>query len=479
MLLSYIVGIHASLCTCTRQRQRQRRFDRLGLTINDDVLDDISINDDCLTDADSSSYEYSYYGKTRSSYRMRNRRGSQPHSSSAHHHNTLEATLSTKSNMFRRRITRNKSNQIEMKDIELSSPNINDLLSPEILIKIFSYMDDPREISLRVLPVCRLWYRLGNDAMLWKSLVFSLQSSSTYKVMMETVRLRCQFLRSITLKNFRSPDQMELMIDTLIKCCKSCLSEVRIFNCQLHSSNTLVNLGQTCSNIRTLCLVRCDSDYRKSTHYRASYMKDASFLTAFDNLTTLCLFRTLAPATLSFEDAQTIVKVGSGSIKKLLLDCDFYGRGIRFMISALSDSLEVLWLQGRNYNDAMCQDLSKCSRLRNLCLRHAQNITPIGLKALGRLAKMEKLLLFNTAKLSFPGLNCFFASNFECQFKQSLRYLNLSGGSVAQSYNIQESGFIVNDKKQILKEIIYSNCPNVQYVVIEKELVSILNLLVN
>ena len=440
-------------------------------------MDEISINDDCLTDADSSSYEYSYYGKTRYSYRMRNRRGSQPHSSSAHHHNTLEATLSSKSNMFkdirRRRISKNKSNPIEMKDMEFPSPNINDLLSTEILIKIFSYLHDPREISLRVLPVCRLWYKLGNDAMLWKSLVFSQQSTSTYKVMMETVRLRCQFLRSITLKNFRSPDQMELMIDTLIKCCKSCLSEVRIFNCQLHSSNTLVNLGQTCSNIRTLCLVRCDSDYRKSTHYRASYMKDASFLAAFDNLTTLCLFRTLAPATLSFEDAQTIVKVGTGSIKKLLLDCDFYGRGIRFMISALSDSLEVLWLQGRNYNDAMCQDISKCYRLRNLCLRHAQNISPFGIKALGRLTRIEKLLLFNTSNLSSAALNCFFASNFECRFKQSLRYLNISGGSIAQSFNDQESENHVDDEKQILKQLIYSKCPNIEYVVIEKELVSI------
>ena len=445
-------------------------------------MEEISINEDCLTDADSSSYEYSYYGKTRSSYRIRNRRGSQPHTPSKHHHDTLEASLSTKSSMFkdmrRRRISKNKPNQIEMTDIEYSFPNINDLLSTEILIKIFAYLHDPREISLRVLPVCRLWYKLGNDAMLWKSLMFSQQSASTYKMMMDTVRLRCQFLRSITLKNFRSPDQMELMIDTLIKCCKSCLSEVRIFNCQLHSSNTLVNLGQTCSNIRTLCLVRCDSDYRKSTHYRASYMKDASFLAAFDNLTTLCLFRTLAPATLSFEDAQTIVKVGAGSIKKLLLDCDFYGRGIRFMISALSDSLEVLWLQGRNYNDAMCQDISKCSRLRNLCLRHAQNISPIGIKALGRLTKIEKLLLFNTSNLSATGLNCFFASNFECRFKPSLRYLNLSGGSIAQSYNDGKAGFQVNDEKQILKEIIYSNCPNIEYVVIEKELVSLLYTLV-
>ena len=136
----------------------------------------------------------------------------------------------------------------------------------------------------------------------------------------------------------------------------------------------------------------CDENYRKN-HYLWPYMKDCSFITSFPRLTSLCLLRTLAMATLSFEDAQNIVRVCK-NLKRLVLDCDFYGRAIRYIISSLSGSLEVLWLQGRNYNDSMCQELSKCSRLRELGLIHVENITPFGLKFLGSLAKLEKLLLF-------------------------------------------------------------------------------------
>ena len=371
-------------------------------------------------------------------------------------------------NIRRRRNLRNKQS-IHTKEPQ----NINTLLSSEMLIKIFSYFHNPREISLTILPVCRLWYKLGNDAVLWKSLEFAHQTTSTHKIMMETVKLRFQFLRSITLKNFRSPDQMELMNNTLMKCCNSTLSEVRIFNCQLFSSTTLANLGKSCPNIRSLCLVRCDSNYRKSTHYRASYMRDASFIGAFTNLNTLCLFRTLAPATLSFEDAQTIVRVGGCSIKRLLLDCDFYGRGMRLIISELAPNLEVLWLQGRNYNDAMCQDISKCKRLRNLGLRDAQNITSMGLKALGKLENIEKLLLFNTSKLSASALNCFFASSHECAFQQSLKYLNLSGSKTAFAQSVHNLREFGNDRNLILKKTIQGNCPNIQYIVIEKEVVRI------
>ena len=446
----------------------------VGYNADDNM--DVSLNDEYVTDTDSNSYDYSYYGKTRTSYGMRERRGYKPQGTTKNKDNAIES-FGTKNTRFKdfyiRRRQHSRNKQTISTHEEIFSPNINELLSPEILMKIFAYLCDPREISLRVLPVCRLWNKLGNDAMLWKSLVFSEQSLYTHKMMMETVKRRCRFLRSVTLKNFRNPNQMELMIDTLVTFCKSTLSEIRIFNCQLHSSEPLVNLGQNCSNIRTLCLVRCDSNFRKSFHYRASYMKDVSFLSAFTNLNTLCLFRTLAPATLSFDDAQTIIKAGRGSIKRLLLDCDFYGRGIRFIISALSDTLEVLWLQGRNYNDAMCQDISKCTQLRNLCLRHAQNITPIGLKALGRLTKIEKLLLFNTSKLSASGINCFFSSSFECGFLQSLKYLNLSGSkdTVSLSYNNQDE--FDYDEGRVLNGIIKANCPNIEHVVIEKELVNI------
>ena len=58
-------------------------------------------------------------------------------------------------------------------------------------------------------------------------------------------------------------------------------------------------------------------------------------------------FRTLA--SLSYDDAQCIVRVCK-NLKKLVLSCDFYGRAIRLIVSSLSHCLEVLWLEGRNYN---------------------------------------------------------------------------------------------------------------------------------
>ena len=64
----------------------------------------------------------------------------------------------------------------------------------------------------------------------------------------------------------------------------------------------------------------------------------------------------------------------------------------------MSQTLEGLWLGGTNYNDALCQEISKCIRLRNLCLRQAQNITEIGIKSLGKLNTLEKLMLFNISK---------------------------------------------------------------------------------
>jgi hypothetical protein len=50
-------------------------------------------------------------------------------------------------------------------------------------------------------------------------------------------------------------------------------------------------------------LCSCDENFRKN-HYLWPYMKDCSFITSFPCLTSLCLLRTLALATLSFEDAQ-------------------------------------------------------------------------------------------------------------------------------------------------------------------------------
>ena len=62
-------------------------------------------------------------------------------------------------------------------------------LPEEILIKIFSNLA-ARDIIRSVLPVCRLWYKLGYDPVLWKSLEFSYRSEHSCPNMIRTVTQR-------------------------------------------------------------------------------------------------------------------------------------------------------------------------------------------------------------------------------------------------------------------------------------------------
>ncbi len=117
--------------------------------------------------------------------------------------------------------------------------------------------------------------------------------------------------------------------------------QVQLYNCSLRSE-TLIRLGMTCPNIESLSLICCDENYRKS-HYLRAYMKDATFVVSFPKLTSLILFRSLTA--LSYDDAQNIVRVCK-NLKRLVLDCDFYGRAIRLIISSLQHSIEVRRARG-------------------------------------------------------------------------------------------------------------------------------------
>ena len=156
-------------------------------------------------------------------------------------------------------------------------------------------------------------------------------------------------------------------------------------------------------------------------------------------------FRTLA--SLSYDDAQCIVRVCK-NLKKLVLSCDFYGRAIRLIVSSLSHCLEVLWLEGRNYNDSMIQEISKCHRLRKLGLNHVENITPFGLKFIGRLSGLEKLLLFHANNIT-P--RCF-ADFFGNKNLKNLNYVNLSGCKGAD---------------KTVEKAVRSSCPKVREVILD------------
>ncbi len=55
-------------------------------------------------------------------------------------------------------------------------------------------------------------YKLGNDPVLWKCLEFTFRSDMSFDNMVRTVSQRSHHLRSITLKNFKSPHVMERML---------------------------------------------------------------------------------------------------------------------------------------------------------------------------------------------------------------------------------------------------------------------------
>ena len=279
--------------------------------------------------------------------------------------------------------------------------------------------------------------------MLWKRLEFSFNTDNSFAIMIKTVSQKYASMRSITLKDFRSSAQMEKMLWHIGNNC-SRLQEVQLNNCSL-KSETLIRLGMTCPNITSLSLIRCDENYRKNNHYVWAYMRDASFVVSFPKLTSLILFRTLD--TLSYEDAQTVVRVCK-NLKKLVLDCDFYGRAIRLVISSLRHSIEVLWLQGRNYNDSMCQEISRCTRLRELGLNHVENITPFGLKFIGSLTRLEKLLLFHANGIS----PIVFAEFFRTKNLSNLSYINLSGCKGADTY---------------VEAVIRQHCPRIREIIFE------------
>ncbi len=61
-------------------------------------------------------------------------------------------------------------------------------------------------------------------------------------------------------------------------------------------------------------------------------------MATFPRLTSLILFRSLTA--LSYEDAKHIVRF-CANLKRLVLDCDFYGRAIRLLINSLQHTMEV------------------------------------------------------------------------------------------------------------------------------------------
>ena len=320
----------------------------------------------------------------------------------------------------------------------------------EILLKIFSYLS-PKEISQRVMPVCQLWYRLAQDSRLWTELTFDSNKKNKYN----SGQSSFQHVRSLVFRGYREPIYVRKVTDSIAEFNSKHLTELWLFSCFIPTED-LAKIGKTCPNIRVLALVKCKEDYTRAPFNR-KYLKDCSFLSSYPNLKSLSVFRSIAIATFSYEDAQVIC-ANCTRLKSLMLDCDFFGRGIRLILSTFHHQLEELWLQGRNYSDAICREISKCQKLRLLGMSRTENITAVGLQAIANLPNLEKLVLFRSNRI---GISQFQGIIQEAGFKATLRYLNISEW---QSFRDKE------EEIYVIKTKMFRLFPRLKYFVADQKI---------
>ena len=316
------------------------------------------------------------------------------------------------------------------------------VLPNEILFQIFSHFSG-NDLVKYVLPVCKRWFEIGQDPVLWTDLTFTYKNEQEpfdQKILSDQ---RFHYGKSLTLKKFIKMEDTKNVLLRLGNLTSKTLINVTLKDCAV-DSETLVLLGTTCPNIQSLTLICCDENFRRNDHFIWAFMRNGSFLISYPNLKSLCLIRSLS--SLSYDDAVNITKCSK--LQKLIVDCDFYGRAIRYIInSQLKNSLTVLWLQGRNYNDIMCREMSQCRNLKELGLNHAENITKSGLSYIGLLNQLEKLLLMNANNLSQSDFRDFFINND----LSKLKYLNLSRHPRIIDSKMEE---IIRDNCPVIKEII-------------------------
>lgn len=181
----------------------------------------------------------------------------------------------------------------------------------EILLHMFSFLT-PLEISLHVMPVCRLWHRLAQDSRLWTELSFDSNKKNKYGSS-SSGSGSFMHVRSLVFRGYQDTAILVRTVNSVAVSNANHLTELWLFNCFIPTTS-LAEIGKTCPNIKTLTLVKCREDYTRASFNR-KFLRDCSFLSSYNKLQSLSIFRTLALATFSYEDAQVMIFFLIGPIK--------------------------------------------------------------------------------------------------------------------------------------------------------------------
>ena len=278
------------------------------------------------------------------------------------------------------------------------------LLPAEIQLAIFSFLS-ARELCTSVLPVCRSWYSLGRDPVLWQHLSFEADNLVPTPTVVSI-----------------------LSFSTLLKTLR--------LEARCHVDKILFQVADSCKQLRSLTAKFCDGlnslllevivkhcPMLERVNFEGSRFDDpgcTSALTGLEHLRALNVSHCLR-----LEDAELVEMARRcRHLEELNVDGIGYltNAAVQELVSQAGDRLLCLVLDGENLTDAGFKALGQCRSLEALCISFADGMTDASLEALSTLHSLMRLKIRRGHKLSAAAL----ARLFQGQNMPCLIHLDLS-----------------------------------------------------
>ncbi|XP_043201525.1 F-box/LRR-repeat protein 2-like [Amphibalanus amphitrite] len=277
-------------------------------------------------------------------------------------------------------------------------------LPPELQLLVFSHLT-ARELCTSVLPVCRHWYQLGRDPVLWQHLSFDADNLVPTSTVVNILSFST-LLKSLRLEARRQVDKILFQVaDT----CKQLRSLTARF-CDGLNSLLLEVLVKHCPLLERV-------------NFEGSRFDDAdctAALTGLEHLRALNVSHCLR-----LEDAE-LVQMARRCRHLEELNVDGIGyltdAAIQELVDQAGDRLLSLVLDGENLTDAGFRALGRCRNLQELCISFADGMTDASLPALGSLHDLMRLKIRRGNQLSAAALGRL----FDGQNMPHLLHLDLS-----------------------------------------------------
>ena len=271
--------------------------------------------------------------------------------------------------------------------------NVSDL-PEELLVLIFSNLSVP-ELCLKVIPVCKLWNRIGHDSTLWTSLKFGSGWAATQNFTANTIKKLIKMSPFLKTFEYHSNNHISRIIHSLANYCPK-LQTLELQSKAL-TFRALESLVINCPAICQLSMFKIDGiDHTK-------YLPLA-------NLKNL---RALEISFCEWADDQFILAMSTNCTKLEYLNlqslCHITDRSLSVLLSSCKNSLKTLMLCIWNLSDKSFLKVAECLLLERLIIVPAIQISDAAFIKFQNLKNLHSITLSRLWNVSPPSSRAVFS----------------------------------------------------------------------